>query len=186
MSDNLITSRRASIASEYEHSRMRVKRSAVVMWHGLPRDLAVLGMETVWNAWLVDPARQTAKGLAKAARDAVALDLGRYFYLQWRHERAALFAQGGTDPVDGFEWIYTVVPTADHVIAAADLPDPAWKFDAIPAQGQVRGSQTYRDGKPATIPTGQWAAVFRRPYKVGTAPGASMGAVAWERRKSIQ
>ena len=179
-------------AEQSANEAFRIVRSATLgEFHRDPhddhhRDIAVKGIEKVWAAWLLNASRITDRTNAKQARDAVVLDLGRIFTIEWRHQRAPLWAQAGRDPVSGFEWIYTLVPTANHTIPATDLPDPDWHFDASPKGGYVKGSQTYLDHAPRATPENPWILPFKRPVTAGARVGTSIGRVEWTREKAYQ
>ena len=151
------------------------------------RDLSLEAIKKIHAAWTSGGSRTADLPQVKATYDALVAKLGREHSIDWRHERAALEARAGKDPIDDHEWCYTLVPSKNAVIAGAgNVPDPLWEFDAFPKSKMItRGTQTYWDHAP-TRPSDKWIAPFRRPYTPGTAPGVSMGSVAWQQMENYQ
>ncbi|MCY4495841.1 MAG: hypothetical protein OXC14_00975 [Rhodospirillaceae bacterium] len=97
-----------------------------------------------------------------------------------RWDRLANAPRRGVDPVDGYEYCYTVV-VRSHVIEGHDnLPDPNWDFDHLRNGQQTRGNYTYYDGEPKRNAFLFIAIRFKRPVPKGTKPGADIGRVEWE------
>ena len=96
--------------------------------------------------------------------------------------KQAALAATGTDPVDGYEYCYTIAASSEPITTANFLPDPTWPFDKLRDYlgGKIRGGQTYWDGAPATSQARPFVIRFRRPIPDGTVPGADIGSVAWE------
>ena len=150
------------------------------------RDLSLAAIKKVHKAWTDSGTRAADLPKVKAAYDDLKTRLEREWAIDWRHTREEDWSRAGRDPVGDYEYVFTVVPTADHVIADADLPDPNWHFDAAPVGGYKKATQTYTDGAPLMVPTGHWILPFRRPVRIGTKVGVSIGSVAWTRRDAYQ
>ena len=103
-----------------------------------------------------DDAARAKLGRVQEAATAVVALLASPHTIEWRHERVARIqledikkAIRGTDPVGGFEYVFTASATAAPPTAAADLPDGAWAADhAALANGVTRGAFIYHDGYP--------------------------------------
>ena len=101
-----------------------------------------------------------------------------------REKAAAIVA--GTDPVDGYEYIYCRSVTGAAITNAADLPDPTWAFDHLRNGRILRGGIYYYDGEPETNAFFLAVIRFKRPIAAGTLPGESIGSVAWEQEKAYR
>ena len=149
--------------------------------HDHRRDLAHASIVKIWTAWQANTARLTDRNAISSIVGNVGARLRNDYIIEWRHERAPVWAEQGRDPVSGKEWCYTLAATADAITGDANLPDPNWHFDAFAVGGITRGTQHYTDGKQRPTEAKPWVVPFSRPLPVtGTpAPGVSMGSVAW-------
>ena len=109
--------------------------------------------------------------------------------IEWRHERVNRLADAGTDPVDGYEYVYTTKENDRKITETQSLPDPNWVVDHV-GQSQttpvVRSTQPYWDGEPTTTPGRQWIIRFRRPVPEGKVAGDKIGAVVWEQEPAYK
>ena len=158
------------------------------------RELASAAMAEVLAAWRdstqADKAiRQDAMRVAAAVTGA-SQALNEDHAIEWRVAREKRLndaaAAKGADPVGGFEYCYTLAPTAAVLTSDENLPDPAWPFDKLATAPVVRGARTYTDGEPTpTVPL-PWIVRFKRPIPDNTAAGADIGSVAWEQETAYQ
>ena len=161
-----------------------VRRATLGAYHRNPhhdhkRELAVASMNKVWKAWQSNSGRVADRNAIETIFGQVRMRLATNYIIEWRHERAPAWAAAGRDPVSGREWCYTLVATKTAITGEANLPDPAWHFDAFPVGGAMRGTQRYTDGEPTPTDAEPWVVRFHRPAPRGTAPGVSIGSVAW-------
>ena len=99
--------------------------------------------------------------------------------IEWREERQARLGREGKDPVDGFEFIYTIQATDDEITETADLPDPAWTFDQLAsagAAGTIRGERIYSDGIPPKVDAFPYVVRFWRTVPHNVAVGDAVTA----------
>ena len=70
----------------------------------------------------------------------------------------------------------------------ANLPDPAWHFDAFAVGGITKGTQLYTDAKQKPTEEKPWVIRFHRPLPIGIlpTPGESIGSVAWTQDEPYQ
>ena len=92
-------------------------------------------------------------------------------------------AAKGVDPVDGYEYVYTLVATQAAITEANRLPDADWHFDAAPVGGfRLASGQVYQDAEPTRTVALPFIIRFKRRLPAGAdlRPGRSIGSVAWE------
>ena len=170
----------------------RVVGATLGHYHRLPhhdhrRELAIAGIDAVLEAWreagITDKAirldRQNIVSTAAEVRAALTSEHD----IEWRADRVKRLndeaAARGTDPVDGHEYVYTLVPTTAAITDATKLPNPTWLFDNQPVGGYNRNGQRYYDSEPETTDELPHVIRFKRPVPADTKPGASIGSVAW-------
>ena len=173
----------------------RVVQATLGYYHREPhndhrRDLAVTSIRAILALWdnadtATDEGRLLAAYRLAAKADAAEAitRLRSTHQIEWRPARQKRLndaaAAAGTDPVDGYEYVYTraVFPTV--ITGAANLPSPTWPFDALRNSNAIRGQYRYTDGIPPKTPFHAWVIRFHRPVPAGTTPGADIGSVPW-------
>lgn len=128
-----------------------------------------------------DPASRAMLARVGDAAAAIVSRLTEAPAIEWRHERIARFYRLsilGTDPVDGVEYVFTSSVDGATITGAANLPDPAWPFDAKAlAKGLTRGDFRYFDGYPSDL----WS---DRPYVIRF--GRKVGQTVWTQDPAIR
>ena len=115
----------------------------------------------------------------RTAADAIVARLSSEHVVlhRWQIER---YAQAQGRDVAQTEAVYTLSADGAAIADAADLPDPAWPFDAPELRaGRVRGAYTWYDAEPATVDAYPYVIRCTRPYAGTPAPGDDIGTVAW-------
>ena len=151
------------------------------------RELAVAAMDRVTAAWAQNAGRVSDRARVQNTVVILRAQLVAGYDIDWRHERARSDAARGRDPVDGREYCFTLSATADAITGDANLPDPDWNFDDFPAQGLVRGTQTYYDREPSATEPLPFIVRFGRSLPTPEpAKGASIGTVAWDQDEAYR
>ena len=168
-----------------------VRRATLGEYHRNPhqdhrRDLAHAAVVKVWTAWLKNASRVTDRTAISSIVGSVGQLLATDYTIEWRDTRAPIWAAAGRDPVSGREWCYTLAATSAEITGAANLPDPAWHFDAFPTKGIAKGSQVYHDGQPTPTEEKPWVIRFSRPVAIAPGPGVSIGSVPWVQEEAFK